>query len=115
MHLSFLLLYFDLHKKRATMTHTKGEWVLGLYPQKNYPHRVVMTNDGVAIAEVIEKPDIKEMDSNAKLIAAAPDMLKALENINNEVVKSCNIGNDPLLMNLFRASQDAIQAINKAT
>ena len=61
------------------MAHTKGEWVLGLYPQKNYPHRVVMTNDGGAISEVIERADKKEMEANAKLIAAAPNMLKALK------------------------------------
>lgn len=66
-------------------THTEGEWTLGLYPNKNYPHRVVMTTNGVAISEVIEKPDLKEMEANAKLIAAAPDLLDSVMKLMDEL------------------------------
>ncbi len=58
--------------------HTQEEWVLGLYPNKAYPHRVIMTKDGVAICDVLEKPSLKEMDANAKLIEAAPNLLSSL-------------------------------------
>ena len=57
----------------------------------------------------------KEAIANALLIAGSPVLLEALTNINNEVIKNIDIGTNPLLMNLFKASQDATQAIKKAT
>lgn len=56
-----------------------------------------------------------EAEANAKLIAAAPKMLEALENLSIEVQKSCPMSSDALLRRLFLAHQEALQVIEKAT
>jgi len=55
------------------MKHTKGEWI-------NLGYRVdVDIADGLSgICEMSNWMDKKEMEANAKLIAAAPEMLEAL-------------------------------------
>jgi hypothetical protein len=85
------------------MKRTKGKWTQGLYPHKNYPHRLIMTDLGEVICEVIEKGDLKEMDANADLLEASPDLLEACENAlrivdlweppnDIESIKECDIG-----------------------
>jgi len=57
-----------------TINHTPGPWVIG-----KQDHDVVMvdTTSGTAICDVYVDSD--ERPANARLIAAAPDLLEALE------------------------------------
>jgi len=55
---------------------TKGEWKTGLFPNLNHPHRTVLTKEGNLEICTINL-DTAEVRANAKLIAAAPDLLKA--------------------------------------
>lgn len=50
------------------MAHTKGEW-----KKETKPTDVVITSNGVAICAM--NWNLEEYEANAKLIAAAPDML----------------------------------------
>ena len=48
---------------------------------KNYGGEIVTTHESVAIAEVRESATIEEQAANARLIAAAPDLVAALEKL----------------------------------
>lgn len=48
-------------------------------------------------------------------MAASPDLLKALKELNDEVIKMCSIGSDPKLLDMLIKSQNAFSAIKKAT
>ena len=59
---------------------TKGEWKTGLFPNLNHPHRTVLTKEGSLEICTINL-DTAEVRANAKLIAASPDLLKALQGL----------------------------------
>jgi len=64
-----------------THTHTKGPWhpvTLGASPD----HAWAIDSELVEIARLSEWPDNQaEVEANARLIAAAPEMLEALESL----------------------------------
>ncbi len=61
--------------------HTPGPWIVSPYAK----NLVVTVDDKVGIADVamcapwIKKPPQEEQDANAKLMAAAPDLLNELK------------------------------------
>lgn len=65
--------------------HTKGEWKL-FYPTENDPNAFTIGDaDGFCLASVYGADgnvgEINEAEANAKLIAAAPKMLTALQKV----------------------------------
>ena len=85
------------------LKHTKGEWITNegqIYPQE--------TGKTLALIPYFDK-DSEEMQSNAKLIAAAPDLLKAcIEFIKEETENGLYGPQFPLIIKIK-------EAINKAT
>lgn len=74
--------FFPPAKIKRKNDHTKGKWDwMNIYVGGN---SLVFTDNNMEICEVIVKDDKKEQDANMKLISAAPDMLEALENIEND-------------------------------
>ena len=86
-------------------THTQGEWQLHYFGDNGNRQCRIHSNN-VTIAKVFQ---IDEADANAKLIAAAPDLLQALITI----VQGCNDDNG--FSSLTAIEAIAQQAINKAT
>lgn len=70
------------------MTHTKGEWKV---KERTGPFAVDILANNKRVCEVksfgvgFNDPIEEEADANAKLIAAAPELLKALVDANNEL------------------------------
>jgi len=87
-------------------THTQGEWesaqILGATDIVSGSIRIALINHN-------STPTLEEAKSNAKLIAAAPDLLQALITI----VQGCNDDNG--FSSLAAIESIAQQAINKAT
>jgi len=85
------------------MAHTQGDWI-------NLGYRVdVDIADGLSgICEMSDWMDKEEMESNAKLIAAAPELLEACI----KMVKACNEHN---LIELVPEYEYMMDIINKAT
>jgi hypothetical protein len=84
-------------------THTPGPWLCCDGPE-NYQHRVYVMRDevsGVAICDVVET-------SNARLIAAAPELLEALRVLLRDIEADAEIAISP-------AIYQALAAIAKAT
>lgn len=79
---------------------------------KNKQCVVVFDNDN---SITVKSTGIKDCEKLAKLLAAAPELLEALTNLKDEVVKECNIGSDKSLLPMLGYVQDAIRAIKKAT
>ncbi len=69
----------------ATTKHTPGPWALYPYPTRPYFTQVHI--NGAAIADVYASGLLKpeETTANARLIAAAPDLLAALKLVQSEV------------------------------
>jgi hypothetical protein len=59
--------------------------------------------------------ETEEMQANQKLIASAPDLLKALQELAHEVQYQCSIGSDPRYRKMLDLYQNAQQAIGSAT
>lgn len=77
-------------------------------------HSVIeVDNNEVWVAQV--NAGIPNAKKYAKLIVAAPELLKALIDLSGEVQKQCPIGSDPKLLPMFKKFQEAQAAIKKAT
>lgn len=61
------------------MEHTKGEWVGGAEMKR--PDCMVLTKDGVPVAEVACTTGTPKNPADLKLIIAAPKMLESLESV----------------------------------
>lgn len=85
--------------------HTKGEWVISPI----HPNQIKGQPGTGEIASVSENR-IGEWEANAKLIAAAPELLNALSFLLNDLDR-----NDGDLINRATLINEAKQAINKAT
>lgn len=94
------------------LKHTKGEWEID--PDDNYSITAKQAPDDggdiICMAPLEWEDSMKRWEANAKLIAAAPELLEALNNLVNKFgsvkqVKELGIENELI---------DAINAINKA-
>jgi len=91
--------------------HTKGNWV---YQKYSTDYGVYSeTGNGRDIALVREYGSDEEAEANAKLIAAAPEMLEALIEINKMIADSvtCN----GVKLNTGIIAKISMSAIRKAT
>lgn len=64
--------------------HTPGPWVIG---KQDHDVMTVDTANGTAICDVYVDSDDRRPPANANLIAAAPDLLAALETLERMVSK----------------------------
>ena len=58
------------------MKHTKGKWELGKSSSISMPFYIEV--DGIEICRILDFSVQEELEANAKLIAAAPELLEAL-------------------------------------
>jgi len=78
------------------MTHTPGPWIVSSYAK----NLVTTADDKVGVADVAmcgpwcPKPPQYQQDANTWLIAAAPEMLAALEEIISQAFVECNCGTE---------------------
>jgi hypothetical protein len=59
--------------------HTKGPWSVGVAPEETLPTYLIGA-DGVLFCRVVGSPG-HDAEANARLIAAAPDLLAACEGL----------------------------------
>jgi hypothetical protein len=88
--------------------HTPGPWV---YEKTGY-----VKSEGCYIAEVLhgpDCPDVDEVKENARLIAAAPDLLKALEAC-EEIMRRAIGDRLPILKGTYCEEEDWQAALRKA-
>jgi len=87
------------------MTHTPGPWTY--WPKSAYPDGVISQDATTThIAVPVFHPDVNRTTANARLIAAAPDLLEALTNVADLLITT-GYGNT-------REGQQARAAIAKA-
>ena len=92
---------------------TKGEWTTGLFPNLNHPHRTILTTDNGTEICTIHLDNI-EVRANAKLIAAAPELLNQLQRALNVFGKGYEPKEGASDTDGSRLYVDIEQAINKA-
>lgn len=67
------------------MKHTKGPWRIGNCPSYDgytgKPYRNIWAGDGDAAQVIARAIDYGDVDANAALVAAAPDLLEALKGV----------------------------------
>lgn len=92
-----------------THTHTQSPWHLG----KRAGNPAIYGKDGAEIAEILHEltPEWRE---NARLIAAAPELLAALEDA-EFLLRKAGLIAGPMQDSFKRSATDAIAAIAKAT
>lgn len=90
--------------------HTSGPWIV----EQD-------TTNFIGFYQIRQKDDLGILayrinkESNAKLIAAAPDLLKALTELADQVAYNCDISSNPKYATVLQKWRAAKQAINKAT
>jgi len=89
--------------------HTPGPW----YIVRGISNSLIET-DGLTVAEVLDDvyPDTEQQEANAKLIAAAPDMLAALQTMHD--MWHAYIAPEQRDGHAAKAYSEATDAINKA-
>jgi hypothetical protein len=73
--------------------HTKGDWKISAINKLNPTQRIIHKEQGFVIAKIM---NIDEAEANAKLIAAAPDLLKALKSAQNILAVNYNTGTNEI-------------------
>ncbi len=98
------------------MKHTKGKWKIKTHKIGNYNiYTDECDSDGIADCWHINK-NADEVKANAKLIAAAPDMLKALEESLRMNTMSKELGYVTIeIVEWLKITSLAQKAIKKAT
>lgn len=89
------------------MAHTPGPWAASLSEHVLDGNRIVSTRvngprRGIVATAYAHERNVDECDANARLIAAAPELLRCLESA-TELLKS-----EPLLVNTVRSFRRAI-------
>lgn len=78
----------------STTKHTKGNWQTALQPEMDIRIGAYIPGEGciglVATVDQSENIDFEQMQANAKLIAAAPELLDAAEGALTEALASFN-------------------------
>lgn len=62
--------------------HTEGPWSRNIPPITKYPTIYAGRNTHICVVSTRNGLSLPELEANAKLIAAAPDLLEALVNMN---------------------------------
>lgn len=98
---------------------TKGEWEINKQASNTVQikgtNRSIASTGGYSTNGIDTDTIFEENKANAKLISAAPELLEALIELNDEVIKMCSIGSDPLFMDMLIKSQKSFDAIRKVT
>lgn len=111
----YLWVYEQMSKAETKPGFTKGEWSVATNHSRKagyYPSTLIFNNWNILVADAtnIHIPKV-EAEANARLIAAAPEILAALQRILN-----CpDLNMDELERESIRAIKQAEKAIQKAT
>jgi hypothetical protein len=97
------------------MKHTLGPWKFETSKSGFHKITKLLNDDDALIVDLmIHEGKEDEALANARLIASAPELLEALEDI-TETFKSCLGGSDPLYYTDFKGEiERAVSVINKA-
>ena len=104
------------------MKHTKGKWIIhGLQKGKNgyrdwntYCVRSGKTNVHIATIGDVDRYYEKQNRANARLIAAAPDLLEACKGLTKAINKEIDGNPDFVDSPVYAWLEDAHEAISKA-
>jgi hypothetical protein len=72
--------------------HTPGPWFLN-GPWNIYADRTAQQMRGKCVAQIVKQGNTEEREANARLIAAAPELLAALESLVSDAYLSLPNGN----------------------
>ena len=73
-----LIACYDERMNKPLIKHTPGPWIIG---KQDHDVITVDTANGTAICDVYVDSDDRRPPANARLIAAAPDLLAALDRL----------------------------------